>query len=246
MEADWMTRDCFTPIELEILIVSWWVWTLFSRPLFQHKHTSKHTKSEFCLGTVVNLASIQRQTLVKLIGCCCIKKKSFHFSFVQVKRSLAPRRGQRSLGYQGMQGFGQLRTYDSSVPVDTCISVVYVVNCRRKKDGSSEFLVAQMPCETLTARLTLLSTGLVDSTSYMVFTEIFWKQDSEKIKRLVHTCGWKRNGQRRRSRHSLPVWSGSCTSWPEFGGRPGRTARPSGRSWSPGRTSGPVSRRSWH
>lgn len=33
------------------------------------------------------------------------------------------------LGHQGMQGFGQSRMYDSSVPWDTCISVVYVVNC---------------------------------------------------------------------------------------------------------------------
>lgn len=32
-------------------------------------------------------------------------------------------------GHQGMQGFGQSRIYDSSVPADTCISVVYVVSC---------------------------------------------------------------------------------------------------------------------
>lgn len=32
-------------------------------------------------------------------------------------------------GHQGMQGFGQSRIYDSRVPSDTCISVVYVVNC---------------------------------------------------------------------------------------------------------------------
>lgn len=32
-------------------------------------------------------------------------------------------------GHQGMQGLGQSRIYDSRVPSDTCISVVYVVNC---------------------------------------------------------------------------------------------------------------------
>lgn len=37
-----------------------------------------------------------------------------------------------------MQGFGQSRIYDSSVPSDTCISVVYVVNC--EEDGTGKFM----------------------------------------------------------------------------------------------------------
>lgn len=34
-----------------------------------------------------------------------------------------------------MQGFGQSRIYDSSVPSDTCISVVYVVSCEEEQTG---------------------------------------------------------------------------------------------------------------
>lgn len=45
---------------------------------------------------------------------------------------------------------------------------------------------------------------------------------------------------------SPSVWSGSCTSCQEFSDRPGTKAPPSGRSLSPGRTTGPASGRSWN
>lgn len=45
---------------------------------------------------------------------------------------------------------------------------------------------------------------------------------------------------------SPSVWSGSCTSCQEFADRPGTKAPPSGRSLSPGRTTGPASGRSWN
>lgn len=44
-----------------------------------------------------------------------------------------------------MQGFGQSRIYDSSVPSDTCISVVYVVNC---EEHGGEKLMEMKPKST--------------------------------------------------------------------------------------------------
>lgn len=76
--------------------------------------------------------------------------------------------------YQGMQGFGQSRMYDSSFPSDTCISVVYVVSCERGgKKSSLKYYTFNASMKTRMEKLTLFRTGLVESTSYMVFSEMF-------------------------------------------------------------------------
>lgn len=46
---------------------------------------------------------------------------------------------------------------------------------------------------------------------------------------------------RGRRRYSRSGWSGSYTWWREFCDHPGTAAPSSGRSWSPERTTGPVS-----
>ena len=102
--------------------------------------------------------------------------------------------------------------------------------------------------EFIQTQLTLFRTGLVDSTSYIVFSVMFCKWPENKSKgdslwlyiksRLVGVCD------------SPSEWSCSYTSCQGSCGRPGTEEPSSGRSWSPERTSGQALRQSfrikWH
>lgn len=76
------------------------------------------------------------------------------------------------------------------MPSETCISVVYVVNWKESKSRREEEKVVTADQSTVVFNcispgnhkmLTLFSTGLVDSTSYIVFTEMFYLNKTKEM-----------------------------------------------------------------
>lgn len=146
--------------------------------------------------------------------------------------------------------------YDSSFPSDTCISVVYVVSCERKKsslkyytfNASIKTRMEDSPCSALAwLRAHHIWSSVRCSETKMSHQRRVssWKKQESQVSEphllstpadtfVLNVC----------RHYSLSVWSGSYTSWLEFCDHPGKMAPSSDHSLSPGRTSGPASRRS--